>query len=207
MDVADSMLNQWSKNILEAWIGVYASLLPILSKKEPENQDKLVAAGVALARKMSKLSEPIQVRASAALLIGELAAGNSLLSVDKFESNFLATIKNICQDFNWEVRKKMTDQLLSISQYIGAQKSFEHLFPELVELFDDEEKDVTLSAIGAFADLIIDVYSKDEALIKSEKLVQSFKILLSNPHLLQREDFNRLILEVAPQVALTINRP
>lgn len=105
------------------------------------------------------------MRASAALLIGELAAGNSLLSVEKFESNFLATIKNICQDFNWEVRKKMTDQLLSISQYIGAQKSFEHLFPELVELFDDEEKDVTLSAIGAFADLIIDVYSKDASLV------------------------------------------
>jgi hypothetical protein len=54
---------------------------------------------------MSNLSQPIQVRASAALLIGELAAGNSLLSVEKFESNFLATIKNICQDFNWEVRK------------------------------------------------------------------------------------------------------
>lgn len=31
MEVADKMLNQWSKNILEAWIGVYASLLPILS--------------------------------------------------------------------------------------------------------------------------------------------------------------------------------
>lgn len=96
MDVAESMLNQWSKNILEAWIGVYASLLPILLHKEPKNQDKLVKAGVELARKMSKLSEPIQVRASAALLIGELAAGNSLLSVDKFENNFLATIKNIC---------------------------------------------------------------------------------------------------------------
>jgi hypothetical protein len=48
--------------------------------------------------------------------------------------------------------------------YIGAKKSFEHLFPELVELYDDEEKDVTLSAIGAFADLVIDVYSKDEIL-------------------------------------------
>jgi hypothetical protein len=82
--------------------------------------------------------------------------------------------------------------------YIGAQKSFEHLFPEVVELFDDEEKDVTLSAIGAFADLVIDVYSKDEVLIKSEKLVESFKILLSSQKLLQREDFNRLILEIAP---------
>lgn len=30
---------------------------------------------------------------------------------------------------------------------------------------------------------------------------------MSNPNLLQREDFNRLILEIAPQVALAINRP
>lgn len=178
--VAESMLNQWSKSILEAWIGVYASLLPILSERDAAMQAKLIADGVALTKKMTKLSEPVQVRASAALLIGELAAGNSLLSVDNFEKNFLFSIKALCQDFNWEVRKQMTDQLLSISQYIGAPKSFEHIFPELTELFEDEEKEVTLSAIEAFADLIIDVYSKDETLISSNKLVDSFKVLLSN---------------------------
>jgi hypothetical protein len=133
---------------------------------------------------MTKLSEPVQVRASAALLIGELAAGNSLLSADNFEKNFLFSIKTLCQDFNWEVRKQITDQLLSISQYIGAAKSFEHLFPELTELFDDEEKEVTLSAIGAYADLIIDVYSKDEELITNSKLLESFKALMSNQALL-----------------------
>jgi len=49
-----------------------------------------------LTKKMTKLSEPTQVRASAALLIGELAAGNSLLNVENFEKNFLVSIKALC---------------------------------------------------------------------------------------------------------------
>lgn len=120
---------------------------------------------------MTKITEPGQVRASAALLLGELAAGNSFLSVKEYETNFLTTIKSICQDYSWEVRKQMSDQLLSISLYIGAQKSFEHFLPEVIELFDDEEKEVTLSAVGTFADLVIDVYSKDSTLIKHGKLM------------------------------------
>lgn len=30
--VAESMLAQWSKRILEAWIGIFAKLLPVLAK-------------------------------------------------------------------------------------------------------------------------------------------------------------------------------
>ena len=71
----------------------------------------------------------------------------------------------------------------------------------MTELFDDEEKEVTLSAIGAFADLIIDVYSKDDTMTSRDKLIESFKDLLSNKTLLAREDTNRLLFEVAPQVA------
>jgi hypothetical protein len=97
--------------------------------------------------------------------MGELAASCSLSSVELFEKNFLAFTKHLCQDFNSDVRKQMADQLLCISQYVGPAKSFEHLFPELKELFDDEEKEVKLAAIGAFADLVIDVYSKDAAIL------------------------------------------
>lgn len=49
--------------------------------------------------------------------------------------------------------------LVCISKYIGAEKSFEHLFPEIVELFDDEEREVASSSLNAFSDLIIEVYS------------------------------------------------
>ena len=87
--VSIAMLNQWSKPILDAWIGVYAVLLPILSKKDPSRQDKLIKDGVSLARKLSQLSEPIQVRTAAAILVGALAVGDSLLSPKVYEDNFL----------------------------------------------------------------------------------------------------------------------
>jgi hypothetical protein len=77
------------------------------------------------------------------------------------------------------------------------------LFPELTDLFDDEEKEVVISAVGAFADLIIDVYSKDEKL--RDNLTFSLKSILSNQALLTREDTNRLLFEVTPQVAQSLN--
>lgn len=72
------MLTFWSKDILEAWISVYALLLPIVIKRDPATQASFIEKGVALTKKMTKISETQQVRASAALLMGELAAGDSL---------------------------------------------------------------------------------------------------------------------------------
>ena len=54
---------------------------------------------------------------------------------------------NICQDFNWEVRKEICGQLPFISKYLGGQKAYESLFPELIELIDDEEREVVITAI------------------------------------------------------------
>ena len=76
------------------------------------------------------------------MLMGALAVGDSLCSPTVFEKNFMAIIKDICQDFNWEVRRDICGQLLNISEYLQTRKSFELLFPELVELIDDEEREV-----------------------------------------------------------------
>ena len=54
---------------------------------------------------------------------------------------------NICQDFNWEVRKEICGQLPFIAKYLGAQKAYESLYPELIELIDDEEREVVITAI------------------------------------------------------------
>jgi hypothetical protein len=32
-NLAEDMLRQWSKPILEAWIGIFAKLLPVLARK------------------------------------------------------------------------------------------------------------------------------------------------------------------------------
>jgi hypothetical protein len=51
-------------------------------------------------------------------------------------------VKQLCQDFNWEVRKEMCSHLFSISLYIGEEASIKFIYPELVELLDDEESEV-----------------------------------------------------------------
>lgn len=106
------MLCQWSRQILEAWIGIFAKLLPILARRENgTRQQHYVQKGVSLVQRMSQRTETLSVRTSSALLIGVMAAEDSLLTVATFETNFLAIVKNICQDFNWEVRKEICGQL------------------------------------------------------------------------------------------------
>lgn len=55
-----------------------------------------------------------------------------------------------------------------------------------------------MSSINAFADLIIEVYSKDEKVGTNEKILVSVKKLLSNAHVLNKEDLNRILLEKIP---------
>ena len=112
------MLSQWSKQVLDAWIGVFAKLLPIVAKQDPSKLDECVKKGVNIVKKMSQRNEPLSVRTSCAVLIGALAVGDSLCSPDVFEKNFIAIIKDICQDFNWEVRRDICGQLMNISVYL-----------------------------------------------------------------------------------------
>ena len=71
-----------------------------------------------------------------------------------FESNLIPLVTSICQDFNWEVRKEICGQLPFIGKYLGSQKTYEELYPELIELLDDEEREVVTTAIQAFAVLV-----------------------------------------------------
>lgn len=82
--------------------------------------------------------------------------------------------------------------------YIGAAISFENLFPEVIELIDDEEREVSSSSINAFANLIIEVYSKDEKVVTNDKIMIAVKKLLQNAHVLNKEDLNRILLEKIP---------
>lgn len=55
-----------------------------------------------------------------------------------------------------------------------------------------------MSSINAFSDLIIEVYSKDEKIGTNEKILFAVKKLLSNTHVLNKEDLNRILLEKIP---------
>ena len=107
-----------------------------------------------MVQRMSQRSETLAVRTSSALLIGAVADANSLLKVDTFETNFLPLVTGICQDFNWEVRKEICGQLPFISKYLGSNKAYSNLYPELKELLDDEEREVVITAIQAFGEMV-----------------------------------------------------
>ena len=165
-------------------------------------------------KRMSQRNEPLSVRTSCAILIGALAVGDSLLSPDVYEQHFLAIVKDICQDFNWEVRRDICGQLMNISDYLHAQKSFEHLYPELVELIDDEEKEVAQTAILTFTDLA-KLYLVEENNLQKPGQVEAvrdamlalLKKMLSSETFIGKVEMSRYLLEQAFKIAQMVNRP
>ena len=154
------------------------------------------------------------MRTSCAILIGALAVGNSLGSPEVFEQHFLAIVKDICQDFNWEVRRDVCGQLTAISDYLQAKKSFEHLYPELVELVDDEEKEVAQTAIDAFVGLA-QLYLVEENNLAQpggveearEAMLTLLKKVLASETFIGKEEMSRYLLQQAFKIAQMVNRP
>ncbi|NQX99028.1 MAG: hypothetical protein HRT73_14305 [Flavobacteriales bacterium] len=64
------------------------------------------------------------------------------LSQEEFENKWLPRISSICKDFNWEVRKAMTQNLESVFNRLEKQTELcdKYLSEELLELIDDEEE-------------------------------------------------------------------
>ena len=84
--LAEEMLNQWSRPILETWIGIFAKLLPVLAQRNNGARKQIfVQKGVNTVLRMSQGSETLAVRTSSALLIGAIADSNSLLQPEVFE--------------------------------------------------------------------------------------------------------------------------
>lgn len=163
---------------------------------------------------MSQRTETLAVRTSSALLIGSLADENSLLNVETFETNFLPLVTNICQDFNWEVRKEICGQLPFIGKYLGQQKAYQHLYPELIELLDDEEREVVITAIQAFGELV-DLFVStdttinnitDTASVRAELLIQ-LKKMLTAENFIGKVEISRILLINCFWIATLVDMP
>jgi len=143
-----------------------------------------------------------------------MAHENSLLTVATFNTNILQIVKNICQDFNWEVRKEMCGQLPFVGKYLGSSASYEHLYPELVELLDDEEREVVTTAIQAFGELAEHYLSSDLATnnitnldtVRADLNTQ-LKKLLTSENFIGKIDISRCILVNAFWIATLIDLP
>ena len=119
------MLGQWSVDILEVWIEVYARSLAQLMRRGVNEQelnssmmkkeDELSGAEINNLREECKRevlritdrNQSMKVRVKAAALIGQLAKHRSLGGDPLFfKTNFVQKIKTLCQDMHWDVRKE-----------------------------------------------------------------------------------------------------
>ena len=136
------MLKQWSRQILHKWIDVYVRVVPLL------RDDPVEKECVDTVLKMTDLQQPISVRLASTYFLAQLAQCQSLSSAEVYKAKILPKVRQLCQDFNWEVRKEICSQMHKIAVYLGNSAE---LFHELAELVDDEETEVKLAAIKQFS--------------------------------------------------------
>jgi hypothetical protein len=127
-------LQQWGSKALEEWIQVLSDLLQAIQfttvKKECSN----------LVILLSEISQPLESKMCAAQIFGYLC--NSMAS-SEYDLLFANSIRQLCHDYNWQVRKAMCD---SLSKIILAYKDTD--FSK--ELVADYEEEVRCSSINSF---------------------------------------------------------
>ena len=103
---------------------------------------------------------------------------------------------------------------MNISEYLQTRKSFELLFPELVELIDDEEREVAQTAMLTLRDLAQLYLVEENDLEKPDQvekvrleLLALIKKILSNENYISKVDMNRCLLEQAFKIAQMLRVP
>jgi len=140
--VCKDLLQQWSSKALEEWLIVFEDILKSVQfasiKKECSS----------LVILLSEISQPLESKICAARIYSYL----SYVIPDKeYESLFLPSIRNLCHDFNWQVRKTMCDSMSQIiKQYKDADCGKELFSEEVLDLATDYEEDVRCSCLVSF---------------------------------------------------------
>lgn len=69
------------------------------------------------------------------------------MTKEQFMKTMLPKLRCLCQDFNWEVRRAIVENMENIFDMVDSpQSADEKLFEEIRELLDDEEVDVSQMA-------------------------------------------------------------
>ena len=112
------------------------------------------------------------------------------------------------------MRKEICGQLPFIGKYLSTQKAYQHLYPELIELLDDEEREVVTTAIQAFGELVELFVSTDTTVnnisdtegVKAQLLIQ-LKKMLTAESFIGKVDQSRFLLVNSFWVATLIDIP
>lgn len=77
---------------------------------------------------LSDISQPHASRIVAAELIGIMA---EFFPASEFKTKPFERTLNLCQDFNWEVRRRIASKLTLVCEKVGTSLADEYLFKEL----------------------------------------------------------------------------
>ena len=135
-------MQQWGSKALEEWIQVLSDLLQAIQfttvKKECSN----------LVILLSEISQPLESKMCAAQIFGYLC--NSM-APSEYDLLFANSIRQLCHDYNWQVRKAMCDSLSKIIlAYKETDFSKELFLDEVIDLVADYEEEVRCSSINSF---------------------------------------------------------
>jgi Glu-tRNA(Gln) amidotransferase subunit E-like FAD-binding protein len=76
---------------------------------------------------------------------------SNIVEPDFAKRKLVPRIKNLCRDFNWEVRKAITSHLYKIfNLFTPEETEKQEMYEIMTELLDDEENEVKNLAIEVF---------------------------------------------------------
>lgn len=139
--------------VSKAWLGTVLACIGVLPKEDLKRKI------LTLAISKGQLSQTVNSRQISCRIVGEIANRFSLES-KWLKCEVLPLATALCQDVDSTVRQLMCEQLSVLARALGSKQSEESLFPELVELLNDEESTVRVSALEALTELL-SLWSQD----------------------------------------------
>nr|XP_039252034.1 serine/threonine-protein phosphatase 4 regulatory subunit 4-like [Styela clava] len=139
--------------IAQAWLETLLSVILCL----PRETIKREILGLAIAK--GQLSQPTSSRITCCSILGAIATKFDSYIVKK---DIIHSVKQLCQDVDYEVRASMCKHLCRIAQGLGREETKKCILDEVIELARDEETSVREAAFESVLDMT--QYIDDESL-------------------------------------------
>ncbi|XP_054723617.1 serine/threonine-protein phosphatase 4 regulatory subunit 4-like, partial [Uloborus diversus] len=124
--------------VANAWMETLLDVIDLLPKEVIKGEI------LSLAVNKGQMSQPVPSRLLCCKLLGKMCEKFDAYVIKK---EVLPVVLSLCQDVDFEVRGSMCERLDIIAQGLGLETTKNSILPELVELANDEENFVRLTAI------------------------------------------------------------
>lgn len=91
--------------------------------------------------KISDVSQSIPSRCASVQILGKISFQ---VPKEEFKRDLLPKVSHLCRDFNWEVRKTLSEILGSLFDLLEDSRELcdRYLFEQVMDLIDDEEAEI-----------------------------------------------------------------